>query len=198
MDLSISSLHRPMPKSQLHELHYHPPKNRPMRHRQALYLSDAMTHQLELTAEARHVSKSAILEQALRQYLIPPGPSQSSGLSQLQQSANGRSLSQLQRELAVSTELLATLTRFFLTVTPPMPEGEQAAARTLGRLRFEQVIEDVSRRLRTDRSLMERVEARLRETVQKTSPDKPGQDADHASTTSQCVPGGPSEIDRDA
>ena len=83
---------------------------------------------------------------------------------------------------------------------PPlhMPEGEQAAARTRSQLRFEQLIGEVARRLRTDRNLMARVEARLRETVQKTSPDKPGQDADHASTTSQCVPGGPSEIDRDA
>jgi len=168
-----------------------------MRHRHALYLSDAMTRQLELTAEAHHVSKSAILERALQNFLSPPAASQSSDLNQLQQSANARSLSRLQQDLAVNTELLATLTHFFLTITPPMPKGEQAAARNLGQLRFQQVIEEVARRLRTDRSLMAQVEARLRETVQKTASDNPGQGVDHATATSQSVRGGTAQSDRD-
>jgi len=168
-----------------------------MRHRHALYLSDAMTRQLEVAAEAHSLSKSAILERALQNFLSPPAASQSSDLNQLQQSANTRSFSRLQQDLAIATELLATLTHFFLTVTPPMPKGEQAAARTLGQLRFQQVIEEVEKRLRTDRRLMAQVEARLRETLQKTASDKLGQAVDHAPTASQSVPGGPSEGDRD-
>ena len=168
-----------------------------MRHRHALYLSDAMTRQLELTAESHRSSKSAILERALQNFLAPVGTGRPSDLSQLQQNANARSLSQMQQDLAITTELLATLTRFFLTVTPPMPKGEQTAARNLGQLRFEQVIDEVARRLRTDRGLMAQVEVRLRETVQKTASDNPGQGADHATATSQSVRGGTSASNRD-
>ena len=40
-----------------------------MRHRHALYLSEAMTQRLQLVAEAHRLSKSEILERALRRYL---------------------------------------------------------------------------------------------------------------------------------
>ena len=41
-----------------------------MRHRHALYLSETMTRNLRAAAETHRVSKSAILERALQQYLI--------------------------------------------------------------------------------------------------------------------------------
>ena len=40
-----------------------------MRHRHALYLSEAMTQRLQLVAEVHRLSKSEILERALRHYL---------------------------------------------------------------------------------------------------------------------------------
>ena len=42
---------------------------RPMRHRHALYLSEAMTQRLQIMAETHGVAKSKILERALKRYL---------------------------------------------------------------------------------------------------------------------------------
>ncbi len=168
-----------------------------MRHRHALYLSDSITRQLQLTAETHHVSKSAILESALQRFLSPDSTGQPRAIPLLQQHASARSLSRLERDLAITTELLATLTRYFLMITPPLPEAEQAAATTLGRLRFEQVIEEVAKRVQTDQNLIERVKMRLNETTRKTGSDAVGQDADHAPATSETVSGKPAQSNRD-
>ena len=168
-----------------------------MRHRHALYLSDSLTQALELAAETHRVSKSAILELALQKFLAPTSNGPSDSLGQLQQNANARSLSRLRQEVAIVGELLATLTRFIVTVTPRMPQGEQAAARAHGNLRFEQAVEDVARRLRTDHGLMALVDTRLGRTTQETPSDSPGRSAENATAASQSVPGGPAEGDRD-
>ena len=167
-----------------------------MRHRHALYLSNSMTQALALAAETHRVSKSSILELALQKFLAPAGNGASDNLGQLQQNANARSLSHLRHGVAIVGELLATLTRFIVTVTPRMPQDEQAAARAHGNLRFEQAVEDVARRLRTDHSLMAQVGARQCWTKQGTPPDSPGRGADNATAASQSVPGRPAEGDR--
>ena len=167
-----------------------------MRHRHALYLSDSMTQALKLVAETHRVSKSAILELALQKFLAPNSNGPSDNLGQLQHNANARSLSRLQYEVAIVGELLATLTRFIVTVTPRMPVDEVAAAQAYGNLRFGQAVEDVARRLRTDHSLMTQVAARLVGTTQETSSDSPGRSVQNATATSQSVPGRPAASDR--
>jgi hypothetical protein len=111
----------------------------------------------------------------------------------LQQESNTRSFRRLERDLAIATELIATFVRYFLTITPALPGSEHAAARALGQLRFEQVIEDIARRLRTDRSLMARVAAILSESPQTTNSDNQQPDALHAQSTTNSVPRGPNK-----
>jgi predicted transcriptional regulator len=159
-----------------------------MRHRHALYLSEALTQQLQATAETHRVSKSAILERALQQYLAECNGKQTSDLSNLQQEATSRSLRRLERDLAIATELTATFVRYFLMITPPIPSSEHAAARALGQLRFDQVIEEVAKRLRTDRSLMARVMATMVNDARETAADNPGPDHDDATPPSEPVP----------
>jgi len=167
-----------------------------MRHRHALYLSDSMTQALELAAETHRISKSAILELALQKFLAPTSNGPSDNLGQLRHNANARSLSRLQHEVAIVGELLATLTRFIVAVTPRMPPDEIAAAQAYGNLRFEQAIEDVARRLRTDHGLMAQVEARLLRTTKQAGSDNPGRSNENATATSQSVPGPPAQGDR--
>lgn len=159
-----------------------------MRHRHALYLSEAMTHQLHAAAEAHRVSKSAILELALQQYLTSRGNDQSNDIQTLEHAATSRSLRRLERDLAITTELTATFVRYFVTITPPIPSSEHAAARALGQLRFEQVIEEVARRLRTDRSLMARVMSKLAANPPRTRSDNPGRDNSDAPPSSKPIP----------
>jgi len=159
-----------------------------MRHRHALYLSDAMSQKLQAAAEIHRVSKSAILERALQLYLVRQNGSPQSALQNLQHEATGRSLRRLERDLAIATELTATCVRYYLTITPPLPESEHAAARALGQLRFQQVIEDIGRRLRTDRSLMARVMATIANEPQETISDNEPQDDEDAPPPSEPIP----------
>jgi hypothetical protein len=156
-----------------------------MRHRHALYLSEAMSQKLQASAETHRVSKSAILERALQQYLEAPNSSQQNDMQNLQHEATLRSLRRLERDLAIATELTATFVRYYLTITPPLPASEYAAARALGQLRFGQVIEDIGRRLQTDRSLMARVMATMADDPHETNSDNAGPENDDATPTSE-------------
>ena len=163
-----------------------------MRQRHALYLSEVMTERLQAMAETHGVAKSEILERALKRYLANESGGPSADLLVLQQESNARSFRRLERDLAIATELIATFVRYFVTITPPLPGSEHAAARALGQLRFDQVIEDIGRRLRTDRSLIARVAAILSESPQSRNSDGQQPDAEHAPSTITADPRVPS------
>jgi hypothetical protein len=120
-----------------------------------------MTQHLQMLAETHRASKSEILERALQRYLASENSDRSHDLTNMQQEATSRSLRRLERDLAIAVELTATFVRYFLMITPPLPEDAHAAARALGELRFNQVIESVARRLKTDRGLVARVMAMM-------------------------------------
>ena len=164
-----------------------------MRQRHALYLSQAMTQRLQVMAESHRVAKSEILERALKRYLADESGGPPADLLVLQQQLNTRSFRRLELDLAIATELIATFVRYFLTITPPIPGSEHAAARALGQLRFDQVIEDIARRLRTDRSLIARVAAILSESSQTTNSDSQQPDASNAPSTTDTVPRAPNK-----
>lgn len=168
-----------------------------MRHRHALYLSQAMTQRLQVMAETHRVAKSEILERALMRYLANERGDPPADLVLLQQELNTRSFRRLERDLAIATELTATFVRYFLMITPPLPESEHAAARALGQLRFDQVIEDIARRLRTDRSLIARVAASLSESPQTTNSHSQQPEGDHAPSTTDTVQRAPNNDHRD-
>ena len=159
-----------------------------MRQRHALYLSQAMTQKLQATAETHRVSKSAILERALQQYLTADQSRPTSTyLQSLQDESTQRSLRRLERDLAIATELTATFVRYFLMITPPLPQDEHEAARALGQLRFDQVIEEITKRIRTDRSLIATIVTAMTHDTGKTTSDRPGSDDHHATPPSQPI-----------
>jgi predicted transcriptional regulator len=159
-----------------------------MRQRHALYLSQAMSERLQVVSESHRLSKSQILETALQRYLANDHTAQANDLRNLQQDATSRSLRRIERDLAIVSELMATFVRYFVTITPPLPESEHAAARALGQIRFEQVIAEIARRMRTDRSLMARVAAKLGEPAPRTATNSPGQADENAAPPSEPVP----------
>src|SRR5215469_6826004 len=63
----------------------------------------------------------------------------------------------LQRDLWIAAETLALFIRFWLTVTPPLPESAQAAAQAKGRERFESFLETLGRRLAKGQSIMREI-----------------------------------------
>src|SRR5581483_7014175 len=115
--------------------------------RYTLYLSRPLARKFDLVAQHRNGAKSALVEEALRASLEPR---QHKGL----EDGLARRLNELHKTVArqasdqnVATETLALLVRYFLTVMPPIPEGDQESARLTGRKRFEIFLAEVGRRV---------------------------------------------------
>ncbi len=119
--------------------------------RYCLYLSRPLANKFEQVAMRRKRSKSAFLEDALRQLLEPethPGV-EDALLRRLD--VMSRSSGALERELFVIGETLALLVRYFLTITPPLASSEQEAARLLGKERYQAFLTQIGRRIGANR-----------------------------------------------
>ena len=75
-----------------------------------------------------------------------------------------RQTERLERDQNIQIETLALFIRYFLTVSTPVPEAHQDAARAQGKVRFEQFVEQLGRHLLRGRSL-------VRDVVEELHPD---------------------------
>ena len=125
--------------------------------RYTLYISRPLARRFDLIAQQRNGAKSALVEEALRGALEPQ---QHAGLDEgLARRLNelNRVVAGLRREMAVATETLAIFVRYFLTVTPPLPQDEQEPARLLGRERYQVLLTEVGRRVAENERLVAEV-----------------------------------------
>jgi predicted transcriptional regulator len=125
--------------------------------RYTLYISRPLARRFDLVAQQRNGAKSALVEEALRAALEPQ---QHIGLEEgLARRLNelNRVVAGLRREMAVTTETLAIFVRYFLTVTPPLPQDEQESARLLGRERYQVLLTEVGRRVAENERLVTEV-----------------------------------------
>lgn len=127
------------------------------KHRISLYLDDGTVKNLTLAANRRKGAKSALVEEALDQYLNPERRRMLDEAMLRRMDRISSSVSVVARDVAIATETLSLFVRYFLTITPPLPQGEQDAARALGRQRFEVFVAQVGRRLASDHRLVSEV-----------------------------------------
>ncbi len=132
------------------------------RRRHALYLSEPLSERLELMAETQQLAKSEILERALAQLLSPDAQGTGAACA-LRHDRMARAIDRLERDLAITTELVALLLRYFLVITPPLPTSEREAARALGRQRFDAAVTEIGRILKTDKRFAKRVMSAMAE-----------------------------------
>lgn len=99
------------------------------------------------------VTKSAIIEQALREYF---NPEIRQGLEErLLERFNDFDLRQsaIERDVGITLEALGQYVLYWLTRTDPLPESERDAAHALGFRRFNHFIEQVGRKFYGDETL---------------------------------------------
>ena len=65
-----------------------------------------------------------------------------------------RQFERLERDQHILIETVALYVRYYLTVSTPVPEAHQEAARAQGKLRFSQFVEQLGRHLQRGRSLV--------------------------------------------
>src|SRR5690606_3188791 len=118
-----------------------------MKPRHHLYLDDELTEQLEALAAKPGSSKSAIVSDALRAFIARRGASELDDRLKVRLDRISRQLNRIERDQQILLESLALFVRYYLTVTAPLPEVDQEAARALGQERFQAFIDQVGRRI---------------------------------------------------
>jgi predicted transcriptional regulator len=128
-----------------------------MRTKHTFRLPPDLATQLADYAGRKRVPQALVVETALSSYLSPDN-------SERMEAALGRRLDRLtrlverlERHVTISNEALALFVRFWLTVTPPLPDTAQAAAQAKGRERYEGFVEALGRRLAKGQSLAQEI-----------------------------------------
>jgi hypothetical protein len=122
-----------------------------------LFIEPEHAKRLDELAAMKGLSKSSIVAAALASFLSPDSGDQREAAIAKRLDRLSRQLDKLERDQNILIETLALYVRYFLTVSTPVPEAHQEAARAQGRARFEQFIEQLSRHLLRGRSLVKDV-----------------------------------------
>lgn len=114
--------------------------------RHQLFLDADLSARLEALAARPGASKSAILADAVTAWLNRRGAHELDDRFGLRLNRIGAQLERIERDGQVLLESLALLVRYQLMVTAPLPEPD-AAARAVGRDRFQAFIDQVGRQM---------------------------------------------------
>ena len=135
--------------------------------RYSLYLSPPLARKFELVARQRHGSRSALFEEALRANLEPQQvPGVEEGLARRLNELH-KLVGAIGRDVALGTETVALFLRYFLTITPPLPQSEQEPARLLGKERYAVFVTEIGKRLAGNH----RLASEVLETIAANQPD---------------------------
>lgn len=122
-----------------------------------IFIEPEHAKRLDRLAVHKGVSKSAIIAAALASFLSPDGGDQREAATAKRLDRLSRQFDRLERDQNVLIETMALYVRYFLTISIPVPEGHQDAARAQGRARYAQFIEQLARHLQRGRSLVREV-----------------------------------------
>jgi hypothetical protein len=122
-----------------------------------IFIEPEHAKRLDQVATLKGVSKSAVIAAALASFLSPDGDDQREAAIAKRLDRLSRQFDRLERDQNVLIESVALYIRYFLTVSIPVPEGHQDAARAQGKARYLQFIEQLARHLQRGRSLVREV-----------------------------------------
>lgn len=123
-----------------------------MKPRHHLYLDAELSARLDTLASKPGTSKSAIVSDALREYLNRRAMREVDDLLKHRLDRISTQLGRIERDASVLIETLSLYIRFQLTVTAPLPEADKAG-QAVGRERFRRFVDQVGRQLATGRSI---------------------------------------------
>ena len=102
---------------------------------------------LAIAARDPKTTKGEIVEAALREHFSPDRQDERFGVVHRQLDDHKRQLERMQRDHRTAAEMVALLARYLFTITPPMADEDQQAARQLGNQRFESFMRRVGENL---------------------------------------------------
>jgi hypothetical protein len=143
-----------------------------------LFIPPEHARRLDELAAKKGVSKSSIVAASLASWLSPDAGDQREAAIAKRLDRLSRQYERLERDQAILIETVALYVRYYLTVSTPVPEAHQDAARAQGKARFTQFVEQLGRHLLRGHSL-------LRDLVEEIQPDIVRHEADEAASVVQ-------------
>jgi hypothetical protein len=122
-----------------------------------LFIEPEHARRLTQVAAMKGVSKSSIIAAALASWLSPDAGDQREAAIAKRLDRLSRQFERLERDQSILIETLALYVRYFLTVSTPVPEAHQEAARAQGKARYTQFVEQLGRHLMRGQSLVKEV-----------------------------------------
>ncbi|KMZ13515.1 CopG domain-containing protein [Candidatus Burkholderia humilis] len=119
-----------------------------------LFIQPEHARRLDELAARKGVSKSSIVAAALAAWLAADTDHQRETAMARRLDRLSRQIERLERDQTIGIETLTLFVRYTLTVSTPLPEAHQEAARAQGKARFEQFVEQLGRHLLRGRSLV--------------------------------------------
>jgi hypothetical protein len=123
-----------------------------------LFIEPEHARRLDELATKKGVSKSSLVAAALASWLSPASGEQREVAMGKRLDRLSRQFERLERDQNILIETVALYVRYYLTVSTPVPEAHQEAARAQGRLRFTQFVEQLGRRWQKGRRLIDEIE----------------------------------------
>lgn len=117
--------------------------------RMNVYFEPELLKKVEALALRRNVSKSAVIEAAVASFLSADASERLEAVFVRRMDRIGRQIDGMDEDLAILGETLSLFIRFWLTVTPPLPDSAQASARAKGTERFDGFLQSLGRKLAT-------------------------------------------------
>src|SRR5271156_614704 len=133
-------------------------RNASVRRKVTVRLSEGVCGRLDIATDRPGVGKSVLVEAALEHFLNPV-PSVESLLCERLDEMHAK-FDHLDRNMRMIAETVALHARYQLTVVPPLPESQQREALLLGDERFKVLADQVDRRVREGRPLIQETLAR--------------------------------------
>lgn len=128
-----------------------------MRDRLNLSLPVGMIARINDLADRKRLTRSAIVEAAVDSFLSPDHADMQEAALTRRLDRLSRQVARLERDQRITAETMALFVRFWLTITPPLPADDQAAAQAKGRERFEGFVETLGRRVQKGRSFLDEI-----------------------------------------
>jgi hypothetical protein len=119
-----------------------------------LFIEREHARRLDELAAMKGISKSSIVAAALASWLSPDSGDQREAAIAKRLDRMTRQFEKLEGDQVILIETVALYVRYFLTVSTPVPEAHQDAARAQGKARYTQFIEQLGRHLMRGKSLV--------------------------------------------
>ena len=126
-----------------------------------VYIERDHGKRLDELATMKNLSRSGVVAAALAAFLSPEGGERREVATAKRLDKLTRQFERLERDQTILIETIALYLRYYLSVTVPVPEAHQDAARAQGKARFTQFVQQLGRHLQRGHSLVREVHTEI-------------------------------------